>query len=274
MALHLTLLPTTGVGLTIDLAGILPERLAGLAPSQVAAVTIGVDERPTPLGDCFGVEGDSADGRIEFQGDCSGVHWLGAGLQSGELIVRGSVGRNAGEGMRGGRLIVEGDAGDFLAAEMAGGLVRVGGSTGDCLAAALPGSPAGMQGGLVIVAGRAGDFAASRMRRGIVAIGGDCGAAGAWEMLAGTLLVAGRLGPEAGLGMRRGSIVALGPAPGLGCGFRRGAAWCPTVLPLLARRLVHEGFRAAGEMLSPRRYRQWHGDLLAGGGGEVFTADG
>lgn len=273
MTLILTPTVSADAGFSIDLTGILPDRLAGLSRREIARLEILADERPLPLGDCFEVDGDASDGRVELRGDCGRVHWLGAGMQAGEVLVRGSVGRHAGEGMAGGRLVVEGNAGDFLAAELTGGIVRVAGNAGDCLAGALAGSPAGMQGGIVVVAGSAGHVPASRMRRGIVAIGGDCGAAAGLEMLAGTLIVAGRLGPEAGLGMRRGSIVALGPAPSLGWTFRRGAAWCPTVLPLLGRRLLREAFAPAGSMLPLRRYRQWHGDLLAGAGGEVFAAD-
>jgi formylmethanofuran dehydrogenase subunit C len=274
MTLILTPLVGAEAGFSIDLTGILPDRLTGLSPAEISRLGILADERSLPLGDCFRVEGDASDGRLELRGDCSRVHWLGAGLRAGEVLVRGSAGRHVGEGMAGGRIVVEGDVGDFLAAEMTGGIVRVAGGAGDCAAGALAGSPSGMQGGVVVVAGGSGDFTASRLRRGIVAIGGDCGAGGGLEMLAGTLVVAGRLGPEAGLGMRRGSIVALGPAPSLGCGFRRGADWCPTVLPLLARRLLREAFSPAQPMLALRRYRQWHGDLLAGGGGEVFVADG
>lgn len=273
MPLLLTLLPSVPPGVALNLKGILPDRLAGRTRREVGSILIEADERPASLGDFFGIDGDSVDDSIELMGDCSQLHWVGAGLRSGRILVRGNVGRHSGEGLIGGRLVVEGNAGDFLAAEMTGGVVRVSGNAGDCVAAALAGSPAGMQGGLVVVEGSAGNFTASRLRRGIVAIGGDCGSGAALEMLAGTLIVAGRLGPQAGMGMRRGSIVALGPAPALGLTFRRGAAWRPTVLALVGSKLTREGFTAARGMHRDRLYRQWHGDILSGGGGEVFTCD-
>jgi formylmethanofuran dehydrogenase subunit C len=146
------------------------------------------------------------------------------------------------------------------------------GSAGDNVAGALPGSDHGMQGGMVLVEGSVGALAGARMRRGIMAIGGGCGPAAAFELRAGTVLVVGPVGPHAGVAMRRGSLVAVSSAPRLSTTFRRGAVWLPTFLPLLASRLQRVGFRpltgAADAFLRP--WQQWHGDLLAGGRGEIF----
>jgi hypothetical protein len=80
------------------------------------------------------------------------------------------------------------------------------------------------------------------------------------------------VGRLSGLGMRRGSLVALSSPPDLPPTFRRGAIWSPGFLPLLAGRLAAAGFRAAGDGASAWNgpWQQWHGDLLAGGRGEVF----
>jgi formylmethanofuran dehydrogenase subunit C len=107
------------------------------------------------------------------------------------------------------------------------------------------------------------------MRRGVLAIGGDCGAGAAFEMHAGTVVVGGVLGPHPAAGMRRGSLVALRSAPRLPATFVRGAAWTPAFLPLLLRRLAATGIAAA----PPGRWRHWHGDLLAGGRGEVWCPE-
>jgi formylmethanofuran dehydrogenase subunit C len=260
--------PAAGGPLSIDLSGITPDRLAGLGLDAVRRLPIRADERPATFGDLFTIAGTAADGLLECRGDFGRVHRLGAGMASGTIRVAGDVGRHAAEGMTGGRLEVAGDAGDWLAAEMSGGEVLVGGSAGDNLGAALPGSDHGMRGGLVVVAGHSGRLAAARMRRGLVAVGGDCGDAAGFEMRAGTLMVAGRVGRHPGLGMGRGSLVALADRPAVPATFRRGRAWTPPYLAVVLRRLARAGFRPATPPAG--RWRQWHGDLLAGGGGEIL----
>ena len=270
MPLVLTPRDAPGGPLSIDLAGILPEAVRDLSAAAAARLRIEADGRPCELGTAFVVSGSGADGRIECQGDFSRVHRVGAGMAEGRIDVHGDVGRHAGEGMAGGGLMVAGSAGDWLACEMSGGQVSVGGDCGDNAAAALPGSVHGMRGGLVVVAGAARRLAGARMRRGVLAIAGDCGAAAAFEMRAGTVVVGGRLGDHAAAGMRRGSLVALATPPGLPATFARGAAWTPAFLPLLLRRLAREGFPAAA---ATGPWRQWHGDLLTGGRGEVWCPE-
>jgi formylmethanofuran dehydrogenase subunit C len=111
------------------------------------------------------------------------------------------------------------------------------------------------------------------MRRGLLGIGGSCGEGAAFEMRAGTVVVAGRVGPRPGAGMRRGSLVALSALPEPPPAFVRGAAWTPDILPLLGGRLARAGFRPAAEQPQAAWagvWQQWHGDLLAGGRGEIF----
>lgn len=257
----------------MDLTGVVPDRLSAARAEEVAAFTATADGRPTRLGDLFEVRGDAADGTIECVGDFSRVHFVGAAMAWGRIVVRGSAGRHCGERMIGGRIEVEGDAGDWLAAEMSGGEIHVGGDAGDNVAAALAGSQSGMCGGLVTVCGAVGHLAGSRMRRGILAVGGGCGEGAGFEMRAGTVVVAGAFGAHAGLGMRRGSILALAETPSLGSGFRRGATWRPPVLAMLLRRLAAAGFVPAAKADPAGRFWvQWHGDRLAGGRGEVFVA--
>lgn len=268
----LTITPaTTGAGpLAIDLQGILPERVSHLGLAAIERLAIRADGLHCALADLFRVAGDPGDGSIECRGDFSRVHRLAAGMTRGHVHVRGDVGRHAAAGMAGGRLDVDGNAGDFLAAEMAGGEVHVAGSAGDNAAAALAGSPVGMRGGIVIVAGAAGCLAGARMRRGILAIGAGCGTAPAFEMRAGTVVVAGAVAGQPGLGMRRGSVVMLASPAQVPATFRRGAAWQPAFLTLLFARLHRAGFGPTAA--APRGpWQQWHGDMLAGGGGELLA---
>ncbi|NDC62684.1 MAG: formylmethanofuran dehydrogenase subunit C [Planctomycetia bacterium] len=254
--------------LSIDLDGITPDRVAGLSPAHAARLAVTADGRPCDVGALFGVAG------IELVGDCSRVHRIGGRMAWGTIVVGGDAGRHAGEAMTGGSLTIAGNAGDWLAAEMSGGFVRVAGSVGDNAAAALPGSESGLRGGVVVVGGDAGCLAGARMRRGLLAIGGRCGEAAALELRAGTVVVGGADGGRAGMGMRRGTVVFLTCVPEVPPTFTRGVAWCPTFLPLLARRLERAGFRpAAGpptEGLFAGTWQQWHGDLLAGGRGEIL----
>jgi formylmethanofuran dehydrogenase subunit C len=260
-----------GGPLAVDLAGITPTRLAALSTDDVRRLSIRADERPCELGGVFRVEGSAADSVLECRGDFSRVHSVAAAMDAGRIVVRGNVGRHAAEGMTGGRLEIEGDAGDWLACEMTGGRVRVAGRAGDNVGAALPGSEAGLQGGLVVIRGDAGELAGSRMRRGILAVGGCCGEAAGFEMRAGLLVVGGRAGPHPGLGMRRGSLVFLAEQPLPPASFRRGTAWTPPFVAILIRRLARAGFQPAAPL--PSRWRQWHGDVLAGGKGEILHPD-
>lgn len=259
--------------LSIDVDDLLPNRVADLSLASIGRLPVMADGRPCPLGELFTIEGDPADGRIECVGDFSRVHRLGAAMQWGRILVRGNVGRHAGEGMSGGEFMVMGDAGDWLAAGMTGGQVLVEGNAGDNAAAALPGDDLGVRGGLVAINGDAGCLAGARMRRGLLGVGGSCGEGAAFEMRAGTVLVAGRVGRRSGMGMRRGSLIALSAVPEVPPTFSRGSAWSPNILPLLAGRLARAGFRATASRPADAFggvWQQWHGDLLTGGRGEIF----
>lgn len=261
----------SGGPLSIDVGGIVPDRLAGLPLDAVRRLPIRTDERPDTLGEIFRVEGDTSDGTIECRGDFSRVHNVAAGMASGAMRVAGNVGRHAGEGMTGGHLEVAGNAGDWLACEMTGGAIVVHGSAGDNVGGALPGSDHGLRGGLVIVHGNVGQLAGQRMRRGIVAVSGNCGEAAAFEMRAGTVVVAGHIGPHPGLGMCRGSVVALTDQPAVPATFQRGRAWTPPFLGVLLENLARTGFRPV--YARPARWQQWHGDLVTGCRGEILCPE-
>ncbi len=277
MPLELSLRDNSTACRSISVAGLLPERLGKASSRDIKQLPISCDGRPARLADCFTVAGSAADGSLRCHGDFSRVHWLGAGLSRGEILVSGDVGRHTGEGMTGGSLIVSGNAGDWLACGMSGGSVQIGGNAGDNAAAALPGERQGMTGGSVTIGGSVGRLVGSRMRRGVLAVGGDCGEAAGFEMLAGTVVVAGRPGRLAGLGMRRGSVILLGAAESeelaawLPPNFRRGAVWSPAFLPLLAQQLAAAGLTAATARDWRGPWQQWHGDTICGGRGEILV---
>ncbi len=257
--------------LTIDLTGIVPDRLLGMPNGEIARLAVGERGR-LRLGDCFSVDG-AADHQIHLHGDLRHVQGVAAGMAAGVIEAFGTVGRHAAVEMRGGSLRVHGSAGDWLGCGMSAGSVLVDGSAGDHAAGWNPGAARGLSGGLVVVRGDVGHLAGERMRRGVLAVGGRCGDAVGFEMRAGTVVVAGEAGPLPGLGMARGSIICLGRetnlhAPGLGVSFSLGGIWRPSFFGLFARRLAAAGFPArwpSGD------WQQWHGDILAGGRGEIFV---
>ena len=72
------------------------------------------------VGDLFEVSGaGSEEEALVLGGDLRGFDWIGAGMTSGELEVRGDVGAWAGAEMPGGVLRILGDAGARL-----GGAIR------------------------------------------------------------------------------------------------------------------------------------------------------
>lgn len=201
-------------------------------------------------GDLFELEGGTQ-GTIRFVGELDQADRLGAGLSEGEVIVDGSLGREAGLAQAGGRLDIGGDAGP-----------RAG--------AAPLGFKRGMTGGELIVRGSAGAEAGAAMRRGLLVILHAAGDRTGLGMIAGTVVVFGSVGLDAGLWSKRGSIVALGritPPPT----YSYVCTYQPTYLRLLLTRL-----RAGhGLPVRPRHltgfYRRYSGDMAELGKGEILA---
>ncbi len=91
-----------------------------------------------------------SDGRIDLEGDLAGVHFIGYGMNRGEIHVHGNAGRHVGGEMSGGRIKVDGNAGDLVGCEMHGGLIRVVGNAGHLVGAAYRGSKKGMTDGTIL----------------------------------------------------------------------------------------------------------------------------
>ena len=262
----------------LSVQGLLPEVVTKQSLRDIKRMPVLCDNRTSRLGDFFDVDGNPDDDQIECIGDFSRVHFLGAGMQSGTIVVQGNIGRHAGEQMRGGNLLIKGSAADWLACGMQGGDIHVFGDAADNAVGSLPGDRHGMTGGRVIIHGSVGSLSGSRMRRGFLAIGGNAGEATGFELLAGTIVIAGKPGPHTGLGMRRGSIVLSSTItrrgrkiPCIPPTFTEGAIWRPPFMGLLEKQLLNFSFPAAQNTAWTGLWQQWHGDTLAGCRGEIMT---
>jgi len=259
--------------LRVDLRGVTPAALAGLAPAQIERVPVTHGMQTLPLAEFFAVSCDDAPdaaAELMFEGDLSRFDRIGWQLAGGRIVVVGSVGDYAGACMSAGEMQVQGRAGMLAACEMAGGTLSIDGDVGDHAASSLPGSMDGMRGGTLIVRGRAGDRFADRMRRGSALVFGDVGDFLASRLVAGTIAVGGQAGAHVGYGMRRGSVVFAGGRSNIAPTFVPALADAAVAWQLLARDLARHGgpFTA----LPARRIVRHLGDLAADGRGELIVA--
>jgi formylmethanofuran dehydrogenase subunit C len=198
----------------LDLAPLVPQRLAGLGEKEIAAIALGTTRERVAVGDVFKLRfGDPAD--LQFEGGSERFDRVGAGMTDGAIAVNGRVGIHAGRLMAGGRLTIGGDAGPWAGSGLRGGVLEIKGSAGDRLGGPLAGETAGMRGGVLIVRGDAGERAGDRLRRGVIIVDGGAGAHAGSRMIAGTVIVRGRAGPLPGYLMARGTLVLGGGATAL-----------------------------------------------------------
>lgn len=269
MALRLVYQGDTRV--PVEIEGFTPEWAADKPLAEIEKFPIFHGNRKVPLAEFFKVSGDGADQHFDFEGNLSGVHWVGAHMKSGSITVHGPAGRHIGSEMRGGKIVVEGDAGDWVGPEMKKGLIHVRGNAGHLIGAAYRGSAKGTTGGTILIDGNAGNEIGHTMRRGVLAIGGDAGDMTGFNLIAGTILVFGKCGIRPGAGMRRGTIGIFGPdPPPMLSSFRFGSTYRPQFLGLLLKELFDQGFRIDPALLDST-YDLYHGDLVALGKGEILV---
>ncbi|HEX3727114.1 MAG TPA: formylmethanofuran dehydrogenase subunit C, partial [Pirellulales bacterium] len=224
------------------------------------------------LADCFTISGDAGDGRIDFVGDLSGVHWIGAGMTEGVIHVAGNAGRHVGSEMTGGEIHVAGNAGDWVGGEMHGGLIHIHGRAGNLIGSAYRGSPRGMTGGTILVHGEVGDEVGHTMRRGLIAVGA-CGDFAGINMIAGSILVFGPAGLRTGAGMRRGTIGLFGgQLAKLLPTFRKGSRQKLLIVHLLLDELRRLDY-PVDDALFECEYQIYHGDLVSIGRGELLMSE-
>jgi formylmethanofuran dehydrogenase subunit C len=269
MTLRLTLKARTSIPLEVE--GITPDFVRGKSLAELEKLEILQGNHRLPLAEFFSVSGDFADEIMQWQGDLSGVHWIGAKMSSGKVVIEGNAGRHVGSEMTGGEIHVLGSAGDWVGGEMHDGLIRVRGSAGNLVGAAYRGSAKGMTSGTILVEGDAGHEIGHSLRRGLIAIGGKAGDLAGYNMLAGTLLLFGEAGVRIGAGMKRGTIGLLGAKkPRLLPTFHHACRCQPDVLPLLFADLRKRGFPVADELFTSS-YDLYNGDLIEGGRGEILV---
>jgi formylmethanofuran dehydrogenase subunit C len=233
-------------------APLIPERLAGLALSEIAAVEVRCGGETVPVGELFEVSGDGDGGGLVLAGDLPRFDGIGAGMRSGEVLVRGDVGAWAG-------------------VEMSGGALRIIGDAGARLGAAYPGARVGMSGGEIVVTGDAGEEAGAGMRRGLIAVGGRTGPGAGLRMLAGTVIALGGIGAEAGLGNKRGSLVSGRPIEPLPA-YTFATRFHPPALGLQLRRARELGLNVEDALLRGT-WARWSGDRTELTRGEILIFD-
>jgi formylmethanofuran dehydrogenase subunit C len=266
----LTLRYHADTSVPVEVEGITPDRLRDKSLAEIERLEIQHGNRKVNLAELFTVSGAPADGRIDYEGNLRGVHFIGYGMTGGEVRVMGNAGRHLGGEMTGGTIRVEGNAGDWVGAEMHGGSIQIQGDAGDLVGAAYRGSKRGMTDGTILVGGNAGNEIGAAMRRGMVAVRGSCGDAAGFNMIAGSILVFGDCGIRTGAGMRRGTIALFGKSPAkLLPTFRRAGAFRPLFLRLSFRELAWLGFPVDQGLLDDD-LSLYHGDLVALGKGEVW----
>jgi len=268
MPLRLTLRAKTTVPLEVE--GVTPDAVRGKPLAEIEKLEIFEGNVKSRLADLFTVTGDASGEVHEWEGDLSGVHWIGAKMQSGRIVVHGNAGRHVGSELRGGEIHVLGEASDWVGGEMHGGLIHVRGRAGHLVGAAYRGSARGMTKGTILIGGDAGNEIGHSMRRGLIAIGGSIGDLAGINMLAGSIFVFGDSGIRHGAGMKRGTIAFLKTAPPILPTFRRACRFRPEVLPLIYRHLRRLDFAVSDELLACS-YDLFNGDFLAGGRGELLV---
>lgn len=254
----------------VEIERLIPEWASDKSITEIERFEIFHGNRKIPLAEMFHVSGDPSDQQFVFEGDLSGVHWIGAHMTTGRIDIHGPAGRHIGSEMRGGEIHVHGDAGGWVGPEMRGGFIHVRGNAGHLIGAAYRGSAKGMTGGAIIIDGNAGNEIGLTMRRGIVAIGGSAGDMLGFNMIAGTVLVFGECGIRPGAGMRRGTLGLFGPnPPPLLPSFRYSSTHRPQIVPVLLRDLRSKGLKL-DESLLTAEFDFYQGDLVSVGRGEIL----
>ena len=206
--MSLTLRQTTMTQQSVDMHGLLPQRLSLMDDTEIRRMPLHLGNQQVPLSDLFAIErNDGRDDTLFLIPQDDKLDHLGAGMSEGRVIVRGDAGRYAGRAMLGGSLSIEGSAGDFAGSSIAGGTLSINGNAGNRVGAPAAGEPHGQSGGFIHVYGNAGERAGERQRRGVLLINGNAGPLLGHRMIAGTLYVGGYVGEMAGYGMRRGTLL-------------------------------------------------------------------
>lgn len=252
----------------LDVSPLVPHRLIGKTAAEIAAIELQTTHVPVTAGDIFRLQMGDAQ-KIRIENACDRLDGIGLAMTSGEIVVEGSVGIEAGRLMGGGRLTIIGDAGPWAASAMKGGTIEITGNAGDRLGGPRTGETAGMRGGIVVVRGNAGERAGDRMRRGMILVEGGASRYAGCRTIAGTLVVRRTVGPLPGYLMRRGTIVLGGATDAFSPTFVDCGVHDLLALQLMARYVKPVSPRLA--TLLRRPWRRLAGDMAVLGKGEILT---
>jgi len=252
----------------VEVENIRPDLIKDMSFSELEQLEIRAGKEVYKLKKFFEIEGKPAE-EIEIEGDLSNFKYLGAGMNSGTIRVKGDVGMHLGSEMSGGQIEVEGNAGDWLGAEMTGGIITVSGDAGNYIGAAFRGDKLGMNRGFIYIGGNAGNFTANKMRRGEIVINGDCGDLLGAQMIAGSVYVFGKCGKRVGAGMKRGTIVVFNDLELLPT-FSYNISYFPNFLNIAFRHLKNDyGIKIPDQALNSE-YKRYTGDNTELGKGEIL----
>ncbi len=250
----------------LDLAPLVPERLAGLSEAEIAKIELQTTRECVCVGDVFALRmGDAVEVRIDGH---ERFDRIGCAMASGDIHVEGDAGIQAGRHMRGGRLTIAGNAGPWAGSGMKGGTLEIKRDAGDRLGGPLAGEMAGMRGGVLVVRGHTGARAADRLRRGMIVVEGNAGDHAGSRMIAGTLIVGGRAGALPGYLMARGSIVLADGHQALAPTFSDCGVHDLVASALMAQYVQPYSGELANRLRQP--WRRLLGDMAVIGKGEIF----
>ncbi|MEM2522417.1 MAG: formylmethanofuran dehydrogenase subunit C [Candidatus Bathyarchaeia archaeon] len=192
-----------------------PDVFQGKTISEIKQLEVWEGNKKRKLEELFRVEevkaeGAQAENVITVHGNVGKVRRIGAGMTSGEIIIKGDVGMHLGEEMKGGKITVYGNAGGWAGSMMAGGTIEIHGDAGDYLGAPYRGSVEGMKGGKITVYGNVGNEAGAYMRKGLIKIYGCAGQFAGLRMYDGLIYVQKDCAGRAGACMKDGTIVVGG----------------------------------------------------------------
>lgn len=248
-----------------------PETFARLSAAEIPRLGLPVGNTTAELGDLFAISGALDDEHLILEGSMPSLGWIGRGMASGKLTIRGNVGPGLGATMSGGTIAVTGSVGNAVGAGMRGGTLSIVGNAGHQLGAAEPGARLGMRDGMILVRGDIGDDAGLAMRRGVIAVEGNTGEGLGRSMIAGSIVLFGQAGTTAGIGMKRGTIALFDETPAEpSFPFRYACRYRPPVMTILLRSLRSHGFPIPSRAFDGS-FERYNGDLLEGGRGELLV---
>ncbi|MEM3617533.1 MAG: formylmethanofuran dehydrogenase subunit C [Candidatus Bathyarchaeia archaeon] len=240
-----------------------PDIFQGKKPKEIEKLEVWEGNKQKRLGELFKVEvtkekGASEATVITIHGNVSHVRRIGAGMRSGEIVVKGDAGMHLGEEMRGGKITVYGNVLGWAGSMMKGGTIEIHGNAGDYLGAPYRGSTEGMKGGKIIVHGNVGNEAGAHMKKGLIKIYGNAGQFAGFRMHGGTIYVQKDCGGRTGACMTDGTIIVGG--------------FLESVLPTFTIEGVRKKVKIEeGEVVEAPFYL-FLGDLTENGRGKLYVA--